>query len=129
MKLEQLNEAKYYKSTRLAWVEMGESRGHSFSGKAVVTLEELDHLAHLDRNTDEGEDAFEDYFMEKDLYSVSEVFDNWKDVKNSIQTTGEASGILEEGSYGISAKGMKRAKQLAALAYHEMNDDDEEDWY
>ena len=131
MKLLQIVEAKYTnpRSARLAWYELGDSRGHPFWGKAVVSLEDLDKLHQLG-DTPEGEDAYDDYFSDKDIFSPSEVmFTGWKEIRASIQKTGEASGVWEEGTFGISAKGMKRAKQLAALAYHATSDDDEEDWY
>ena len=133
MKLEQLQEAKYHKPTRLAWYEMGESRGHAFSGKAEVTLEDLERFASA--SDDEKDDLFDELFSaDAFVGSATEVLNAdprwglWPEVYKDLKEKGETYGMWEEGSYGIAAKGFKRAKELAALAWHQ-DDGEEEDWY
>lgn len=130
MKLEQLTEARYAgKPARLAWFEIGDSRGHPYTNKAVVELEELDRIFSLPRGGEEIEEAWETYFNDKRaLFSVSDVYERWSEARASLQKTGEWSDTWEEGALGLSTKGMKSARRLAAEAYAQLEGDDEEDW-
>jgi len=124
MKLKQLQEAKYYKPMRLAYYEIIEGRmGDTSIAKAVITDQDLKKAAMDD-------DGLEDVADEYSLWSIGEILsDNALDqIMKTIAKEGGWSSMTEEGSVGISRKGMKHANLLAKAAFIQSGDDDDEDW-
>ncbi len=124
MKLRQLQEAKYYKPMRLAYYEIIEGRmGDTTIQKAVITDQDLKKAAM-------DEEALDDFVDEHSLWSIGEVLsDNSLDqIMKTIAKEGGWSTMIEEGSVGISKKGMKHANLLAKAAFIQSGDDDDEDW-
>ena len=124
MKLTQLIEAKYYKPMRLAYYEIIEGRmGDTSIRKAVFTDQDFKKAAM-------DEDALDEFANEHGIWSIGEVLsDNSLDqIMKTIAKEGGWSTMIEEGSVGISKKGMKHANLLAKAAFIQSGDDDDEDW-
>jgi len=128
VKLEQLTEARYAgKPTPLAWFEIGRGRGEPYSNKTVVELEKLDRIFSLPKGDELGE-AWENYFDDKEVSSIGELYERWPEARKSLRKTGEWSDTWEEGAFGLSSRGMKTARRLAAEAFTQIDFEDEEDW-
>ena len=124
MKLTQLKEAKYYKPMRLAYYEIVVDRmGDPSFAKVVITDQDLKKAAM-------DEDALEDLAEEHGLWFIGEVLsDNSLDqIMKTIAKEGGWSTMVEEGSVGISKKGMKHAGLLAKTAFVRGDEDEDEDW-
>ena len=123
MNLRQLQEAKYYKPMRLAYYEIIEGRmGDTDIRKAVVTDQDLKKAAM-------DEDALGDLADEHGMWSLGEVLSNSLDqIMKTVAKEGGWSSMTEEGSVGISKKGMKHAGLLAKAAFVQDDGDEDEDW-
>ncbi len=124
MKLRQLQEAKYYKPMRLAYYEIIEGRmGDTSIRKAVFTDQDFKKAAM-------DEDALDEFANEHGIWSIGEVLsDNSLDqIMKTIAKEGGWSTMTEEGSVGISKKGMKHAGLIAKATFVPDDDDEDEDW-